>query len=261
MPSILPEPSPAQVQIEPYYSDDLVTLYHGDSREILPTLGSFHVCITDPPYGDTSLEWDRWPTGWPAIVAGHTSSLWCFGSMRMFLDQRDQFSGWRYAQEIVWQKNSGTGFQSDRFKRVHELAVQWYRGDWKDIHKEPPRVVTGAKLKGRTIKRGPTAHYGKQGEVGWVDEGTRLMHSVIAMRNMHGRAIHPTEKPTGILEPLINYSCPDGGQVLDVFAGSGSTLAAAKSIGLRAVGIEAHEPYCEAAARRLAQDTLFGGVA
>lgn len=248
-------------QPEPYYSDDLVTLYHGDCRAILPRLGQFHACITDPPYGDTSLAWDTWPLGWPALVAQHTSSLWCFGSMRMFLDQRLEFASWKYAQEIVWQKNSGTGFQNDRFKRVHELAVQWYRGDWRDVFKEPPRIETGAKLKGRPINRGPTAHYGKHGEVGWVDEGTRLMHSVIQMRNMHGRAIHPTEKPTGILEPLIRYSVPDGGIVLDIFAGSSSTLAAAKGLGLRSVGVEASEEYCEKAALRLSQDTLFGGVA
>ncbi len=71
---------------------------------------------------------------------------------------------------------------------------------------------------------------------------------------------HPTEKPTGILEPLIAYGCPIGGTVLDLFAGSGSTLDAARLIGRRAVGIEMREDYCEIAAKRLAQDTLFGGV-
>lgn len=246
---------------EPYYSDPNVTLYLGDCREVLPTLGQFDACITDPPYGDTSLEWDTWPTDWLDSVAQRTSSLWCFGSMRMFLDQSTQFSQWRYAQEVVWRKNSGTGFQNDRFKRVHEFAVQWYRGEWRDVYKLPPRIETGARLKGRTIKRGPTAHYGKHGEVGWVDEGTRLMHSVIEMRNMHGRAIHPTEKPTGILEPLLSYSVPEHGAVLDPFAGSGSLLAAAKGMGLRAVGVEANEEYCERAANRLAQESLFGGVA
>ena len=255
--------------MKPYYEDDLVTLYHANSMALMgewsvERYSPAHVVVTDPPYGDTSLEWDRWPDAWPKFVADvlpPVTSMWCFGSFRMFMDQRLQFSDWTYSQEIVWRKNSGTGFQNDRFKRVHELAVHWYRGPWSAVHHEPPRVETGAKLKGRTIKRGPTAHYGKQGEVGWVDEGTRLMHSVIEMRNMHGRAIHPTEKPTGLLEPLIQYACPPGGTVLDPFAGSGSTLHAAAMNGRRAVGIEANEAYCEAAAKRLSQGSLFGGVA
>jgi site-specific DNA-methyltransferase (adenine-specific) len=83
------------------------------------------------------------------------------------------------------------------------------------------------------------------------------MTSVLPVRSMHGSAIHPTEKPVGILAPLIRYACPPGGLVLDPFAGSGSTLDAARSSGRKAVGIEAREDYCEAIARRLSQGVLL----
>ena len=70
--------------MKPYYEGGGIQLWHGDMREILPTLGDFEACVTDPPYQETSLKWDRWVDGWPALVAEHTRSLWCFGSMRMF---------------------------------------------------------------------------------------------------------------------------------------------------------------------------------
>lgn len=75
---------------------------------------------------------------------------------------------------------------------------------------------------------------------------------------MNGRdPIHPTEKPGAILAPLIEYAVPVGGLVLDLFAGSASTLLAARTLGRRAVGIEASEAYCEAAAKRLSVVDLF----
>lgn len=59
---------------------------------------------------------------------------------------------------------------------------------------------------------------------------------------------------------LLLGKCPPG-VVADPFAGSGSTLAAAKLLGRKAIGVELHEPYCEIAARRLAQDALPFGEA
>ena len=54
----------------PYYQDELVTLYHGRFEDVLPALGPLTVdlILTDPPYGETSLDWDRWPTGWPTLL-------------------------------------------------------------------------------------------------------------------------------------------------------------------------------------------------
>lgn len=240
--------------MKPYYEDETVRLYLGDMREVLPELQlkADLICV-DPPYAETSLAWDRWPDGWPTLAATVASSMWCFGSMRMFLDRRDEFDGWKLSQDVVWEKHNGSGFTTDRFKRVHEIATHWYRGDWRDIHHDAPRTVHhGPRI--TTVRPADNARGEHLGEIGggrYDDDGTRLMRSVIPMRSMHHNALHPTEKPLGILAPLIEYACPEGGLVVDPFAGSGSTLDAARQCGRRAVGIERHEPYIEAAAKRL----------
>lgn len=245
--------------MKPYYEDDQVRLFVGDMREVVPALAGEGLqadcMVADVPYGETSLPWDRWPDGWLGAARRVTSSLWCFGSLRMFLEHRDEFAGWKLSQDVVWEKHNGSGFAADRLKRVHESAVHWYRGDWGGIYHDAPREAGGDGRK-NVRTRGLTPHTGTIGNTGYIDDGKRLVRSVIRCRSMQPRAIHPTEKPLGVLAPLITYACPPGGLVIDPFAGSGSTLDAARQSGRRAIGIEADEHYAEAAARRLSQAIL-----
>jgi site-specific DNA-methyltransferase (adenine-specific) len=243
----------------PYFANDTVTLYVGDCREVLPALGiTADLVLADPPYGETSLAWDRWPDGWLAAVAATSRSLWCFGSMRMFLLHVAEFgtAGWRLSQDVIWEKQGGSGFAPDRFNRVHETATHWYREKWSDQHRDVPRTGSRAPVREGHRSASTKSWHGDRGACPDVRDGTTLTRSVIKVRNMNGRALHPTEKPLGILDPLISYACPPGGLVLDPFAGSGSTLDAARQSGRRAIGIEANEAYAEKAALRLSQLTL-----
>lgn len=246
----------------PYYADDSVTLLHGDMAEIVPSLPAVDLVVADPPYDSTSLTWDRWPDSWPSMVAESAPAMWCFGTLRMFMDRRDQFGPWKYSDDIVWEKHNGSGFHADRFKRVHESATFWYQGPWSAVWHETPTTSDATARQVRRKQR-PT-HMGNIEAGSYVSEdgGPRLMRSVMFARSMHGSAIHPTEKPVGVLVPLIEYACPPGGTVLDPFAGSGSTAEAARLLGRRAVLIEADERYCEAIANRLSQSVLpIGGAA
>jgi site-specific DNA-methyltransferase (adenine-specific) len=243
-----------------YYEAEGVTLYCGDMREIVPLLGMrFDAAVTDPPYAETSLAWDVWPHGWPALLAPLTDSLWCFGSLRMFLDRVAEFAEWKLAQDVVWEKHNGSGFDADRFKRVHELAVQFYRGEWKALQRAVPRIPGDPRSTGTRRRTNGADHRGDIGGRDYVYGETRMMRSVIPVRSCNGHAVNETQKPEGIVAPLIEYSVPPGGIVLDCFAGSGTVLVEARRQGKRAVGIEARESQCEEIAKRLSQRELFLG--
>jgi site-specific DNA-methyltransferase (adenine-specific) len=237
----------------PYYQDDLVTLYHGDWRDHTDIHGD--VIVTDPPYGETPLPWDRWPAHWPEVAHDIAPAMWCFGSFRMFMDNRADFNTWKFSHEIVWQKHAATGLAVDKFRRIHELAAFWYHGDWRNIYHRVPRVESNWSWKKPVMKRSGTKSQTqgslKPGE--WADDGMRYQTTIIEARNGHRRSIHPTQKPLAVLTPLIQYSCPPGGTVVDLFSGSGSVALAARNTGRKCVAFEIDEAYCEASANRLAQ--------
>lgn len=218
--------------------------------------------IADPPYAETNLVWDSWPDGWLTACATIVSSLWCFGSARMFDTYRPEFDGWKFSQDVIWSKpQAATGMVTDRFLRSHEHIRHYYRGEWRRVYHVPPRVFVGTRA--HDVRKAPAGKkwHGARGAVTWTDDGYRLPLSVIAAPNLTQRALHPTEKPLAVVDPILTYACPVDGVVLDPFAGSGSTLAAAKASGRRSVGIEADERYCEVIAKRLAQGVLDFGSA
>jgi site-specific DNA-methyltransferase (adenine-specific) len=258
----------------PYWSSGDVTLYHGDMREVLPALGvKADLIMADPPYQSTSLDWDRWPDGWLEVAAQVSRSMWCFLPLRQFAEPpyrgiEFREAGWRLSQDLesehdhlVWEKHNGSNFHNDRFKRVHEIAGYWYQGDWGSSYRNVPVTLDAAP---RTVRRkGRPPHLGKIGDGSYVSEdgGPRLMRSVIRVRSMHGKAINETEKPPGLLEPMITYGCPPGGLVVVPFAGSCSDLDVARWLGRRVIGVEKREQQCERAAKRLDQGCLSGGAA
>jgi site-specific DNA-methyltransferase (adenine-specific) len=262
-----------------YYADEHVSLYHGDCRYLLPYMADADLVLADPPYGTTGHTWDRWPEGWPEQAAVVAKAMWCFGSMRTFLAHHGEIeaAGWKYSQDtvgtdddghVVWEKNAGSRpAASDRLNCVHEHALFWYRGPWSEVHHTTPRVPHTGPHRGGAVRVNTDASHLSGGSygprVGWTDDGTRLLRSVIRVPNMRGKAQHPTEKPLGLLLPMLAYALPDGGTVIDPFAGSGSTAIAARELGIHAVLIEDREEQCEATAKRLSADVLdfTGGAA
>lgn len=235
------------------------TIITGDCRIVMPAHGPFDMIFADPPYGDTSLAWDRRVGGWLPLARASLQpfgSMWVFGSLRCFMATAAAFddAGWKYAQEIVWEKQNGSGFHADRFKRVHELVVQFYRSDapWGSVYNVVQTTPDATARTVRRKKRPPHTGHIEAGHYVSEDGGPRLMRSVIYARNAHSRAIHPTEKPSGLIEILIRTSCPPGGLVGDWFAGSGAAGEACRFSGRAYLGCEIDPVMARKAADRIA---------
>lgn len=241
-------------KVQPYYADDLVTLYHGDCRHLGDVCAD--LVIADPPYEQTSLDWDRWPIDWPDAMTRIAPSMWVFGSLRMFTRRWSQFSRWQLSQDVIWEKHNGSGFHADRFRRLHEQVAHFYLGEWGERYHVVP---TTRDATARTVrrKRRPK-HMGEIGGATYIshDGGPRMMTSVLYARSMHGKAENETQKPVELVMPLIEYACQPAGLVFSPFAGSGTDLVAAKRTGRFAIGCEIREEQCEIAARRLSQGFL-----
>lgn len=224
--------------MEPYYADDSVTLYHGDCREVTEWLTA-DVLVTDPPYGRAWKQGDaNKPYGWRTSarpgIAGDDDTLSRDAALAMWGDRPAVVFGDLMLAPpegtkhvLIYDKGNDAGLRG---------AVGGYR-----------RNVEAIYLMG--------SHGGSFGGRSAV-----LSTRVSAGGNLSRTTGHPHTKPGDVMCALI-ANAPDGA-VADPFAGSGSTLYAAKYLGRKAIGVELDERYCEIAARRLSQDVLdFGGVA
>ena len=217
---------------DPYYQDDYVTLYHGDSLELLDQL-DFDVIVTDPPYG-ISVDTRNASTGRGSLAPSYDYPP-IHGDDKPF----DPLPLLALNLPTVL-------FGANHYGSRLPDASRWLAWD---------------KLDGLKSKREIGFNDQADCELAWTNLGgpARLYSQrwMGAMKSGEDRMTarrHPTEKPVELMRWVL-AQCPDG-IVLDPFAGAGSTLRAAKDLGRQAIGIELEEQYCETAAKRLAQEVL-----
>ena len=209
------------------------TLYLGDCRDILPTLGKVDAVVTDPPYGigaDTSMAagsgfqgggmlaakrtyeatgWDDKPITDDVMALVHAAAPW-----------RIVFGGNYYAMPatscwLVWDKEVNGHFADC------ELA-------WTNLPKAVRRL--------------------------------RYMWNGMLRANNEPRGDHPTQKPVGVMKWCIGH-LPDGCEtILDPFMGSGTTGVAAVQMGRNFIGIEREPKYFDIACRRIEQAQRQGDM-
>lgn len=222
----------------PYYEDDCTTLYHGDCLNIGEWLTA-DVLVTDPPYG---IAW-RANAGWRNATGGggHRST----GQALSIVNDADTAA--RDSVLAAWGDRPAVVF-GDVLKHQPTNAVHVL------IYAKPPDAgIRGARAGRRKDVEAIYLIGPWPVGVGGKSSVLRTGSWVAGPRGISVRSQHPHAKPLDVMEELVGLA---DGTVADPFAGSGSTLVAAKQLGRKAVGIEVNERYCEIAANRLSQGVL-----
>lgn len=235
--------------MKPYYSDDSVTLYHGDCRDVLARMSdqSVDCVITDPPYDDRTHKGAKTNKGrGHGVKAVHFDSFTHERQVETFAELARLTRRW-----VVATLATSTAF---RFDLEPPPGLRCLRvGAWV---KPNPMPQIGADRPGQGWE--PIVFFHRDDlKPAWNGGGRAGVwtHPVVQGEG------HPTVKPLPMVADFVRLFTNPGELVLDPFAGSGTTLRAAKDEGRKAIGVELDERYCELIAKRLSQDTLFGGAA
>lgn len=216
----------------PYYDDGTCIIYHGDCRDLMDTL-TFDSIVTDAPYGVgvPYMDHDDTTASLDALVAALTPALTDGGTHAVFPGVGNLHRWPQPTWTLCWSEPAGT------------RTGRWGFSTWQPIlaYGPDPFLATG---KGRR-----------------PDSLRTTATSATNLRQVEGTSDHPCPKPLRVMTWLVSRATRSDAVVLDPFAGSGSTLVAAKQLGHRAIGIELSERYCEIAAHRLAQGVLDFGAA
>lgn len=225
--------------LTPYYENEHGKLYCGDCLEIMPALISegvkVDIAATDPPFNfgyhydtycdrvneDSYIEWIAEVIHYPFVLIHYPEMLYKI----LF------FMGYFPDRVVSWIYNSNTPRQH------RDIAFVGIEPDFSKV-KQPYKNPTDRRV-ARLIAAG---RIGADAYDWW---------NVDQVKNVSAeKTEHPCQMPLEIMKRIIGV-LPDGKTIFDPFAGSGTTLVAAQSLGRRWIGIEISEQYCEIAKKRL----------
>ena len=241
-----------------------VELHLGDCLDIMRSIPdkSVDAVITDPPYGTTSIEWDKpidLDSFWKNIlrIAKDNSPIIVFSSQPfttdLIMSNRKMF---RY--ELIWEKTTKSGFLSANKKplKAHENIIIFYKKfpTYNVIFSKSPEKCKVRKRGSATMQYGETTK-----RLTTNDFGKRYPTSILKFSNWNGsnfgklksNIVHPTQKPVSLISYLLmTYSNP-GDTIFDPFMGSGTTGVACVQTGRNFIGIEIDEGYYKIAEKRI----------
>jgi len=208
--------------ITPFYQEDGITLYNADCAQVLPFLPTFDLLLTDPPYG-----------------IGRDGQKLSISKRKHGGRKHYNFEGWDAQPPETWLLQMCISKAKDQ--------VIWGANYFPHIF--PPKMGWLVWDKGQNICSSDC-------ELAYSSRDNALRRMVLnRVALLKDVTSHPTQKPIALMKWCLGFF-PEAKTVLDPFAGSGTTLRAAKDLGLSAVGIEINESYCQTAVERLRQQTL-----
>jgi DNA modification methylase len=223
--------------MKPYYDEDGITIYHGDCRDVLAEIGRADVFVTDPPYGVNLGNHG-------GATDGRTDHVLVKSGYSAYDDTPENFDAVvvPVVRALVASIERGAVFCAGHM--AFRLPV--------------PAAIGGVFLPaacGRTAwGYNSFAHCLLYGAAPDLNKGAKPIG--ITSTAVSGANGHPCPKPEPWLRWLVDLTSRQTEVIIDPFAGSGTTLRAAKDLGRRAIGIEIDERYCEIAAKRLSQRVL-----
>ncbi len=248
----------------PYYEHAGITIYHGNSSEILPTISGIDCIVTSPPYNQLGSRMSDKPRGLWADSHGGA------GFVKMVQEQgyADDMEETAYQ---AWQNDLFVGIQANESCSLfynHQLRwrdkvllhpVKWFNPKGWDFRQELIwDRCAGMMLNARMFAR-------SEERILWFDRGKHKFNegcagdgSVWRLSPEHQQQgkHHPVAFPIEIPLRLIRATTDPGDLVVDPFMGGATTLRAAKDLGRRAIGIELEERFCEVAAKRMGQEVF-----
>ncbi len=257
------------MSLTPYYTDAAVRLYHGDCLDVMPQLEPVDHVITDPPYGRDVYLRLRNPdsaSGDPHRVKRGNGSLTRPNSHQTNTGHQPARLARLAAGDIgaiddlIVPVALILGALVSRWAVIFSDVESCYR--WKDaLESAGLRYVrTGAWVKPDAMPQmtgdrpgtgfEPCTICHAQGPMRWNGGGSLAVWTHFTSKG-DTRPDHPCPKPLPLMVDLVTLFTDEGETILDPFAGSGTTLVAAKLNGRKAIGIEKSEQYCAVAAKRL----------
>lgn len=224
--------------MQPYFDDGQITIYHADCREVLPTLEPVDLVLTDVPYsskthagarGDGHLGGAKVLVNFDSWTASEIRAVFGITQVRRWLIS---FMDWRHVAALETEPPAGLRFV--RFGIWNKPnGMPQFSGD---------RPATGWEA---------VAMFHPPTKMHWNGGGHRAVWTVPKIEGQH-----PTQKPPQLIRTILAQFADPSDVILDFCCGAGTTLRAAKDMGLRAIGVEIKEEYCELAASNMAQSVL-----
>ena len=242
----------------PYYEHAGIRIYHGDCRDVLPSLDAVDSVLSDPPYardvyvralGNNIKKGIKTPD---RLYKGHGLAKLAAGDIGCIDDALEPVSVQVGRLTKRWALIFSDAETTHRWRAALESSGMRYvrTGAW--VKPNPMPQMTGDRP---CVGFEPCTICHAQGPMRWNGGGHPAVWTFYIAAGA-SRPDHPCPKPEALMLTLVEQFTDQGEVILDPFMGSGTTLVAAKRLGRRAIGIELKEKYCEIAAKRLQQEAL-----